>query len=48
MDASLFTLYVQQNYAQFCEDVDECMGLAEALSEADGGMGVLDDGVRTF
>ncbi|KAF8601784.1 P-loop containing nucleoside triphosphate hydrolase protein [Ceratobasidium sp. AG-I] len=47
VDASLFTLYVQQNYTQFCDDVDECMGLAEALSEADGGMGVLDDGPTT-
>ncbi|KAG8780101.1 Cell cycle checkpoint protein rad17 [Ceratobasidium sp. 428] len=44
VDASLFTLYVQQNYPQYCEDLDECWGLADALSEADGGMGVLDDG----
>ncbi|KAG9121368.1 Cell cycle checkpoint protein rad17, partial [Ceratobasidium sp. 392] len=44
VDASLFTLYVQQNFPQFCEDLDECWGLADALSEADGGMGVLDEG----
>jgi hypothetical protein len=45
VDASLFSLYVQQNYTQFCDDVDECMSLADALSEADGGMGILDDSV---
>lgn len=45
VDASLFSLYVQQNYTQFCDDVDECFGLADALSEADGGMGILDDNV---
>ncbi|KAG9125052.1 Cell cycle checkpoint protein rad17 [Ceratobasidium sp. 392] len=44
VDASLFTLYVQQNFPQFCEDLDECWGLADALSEADGGMGVLNEG----
>ncbi|KAG8738699.1 Cell cycle checkpoint protein rad17 [Ceratobasidium sp. 414] len=44
VDASLFTLYVQQNFPQFCDEIDECWGLADALSEADGGMGVLDDG----
>ncbi|KAJ1304987.1 hypothetical protein OPQ81_000030 [Rhizoctonia solani] len=43
VDASLFSLYIQQNYAQFCEDIDECYGLADALSEVDGGMGVLDE-----
>ncbi|CUA69879.1 Checkpoint protein rad17 [Schizosaccharomyces pombe 972h-] [Rhizoctonia solani] len=43
VDASLFSLYIQQNYTQFCDDVDECYGLADALSEADGGMGILDD-----
>ncbi|CAE6394476.1 unnamed protein product [Rhizoctonia solani] len=43
VDASLFSLYIQQNYTQFCDDIDECYGLADALSEADGGMGVLDD-----
>ncbi|KAG9103435.1 Cell cycle checkpoint protein rad17 [Ceratobasidium sp. 370] len=44
VDASLFTLYVQQNFPHFCDEVDECWGIADALSEADGGMGVLDDG----
>ncbi|CAE7143696.1 unnamed protein product [Rhizoctonia solani] len=43
VDASLFSLYIQQNYTQFCDDIDQCYGLADALSEADGGMGVLDD-----
>ncbi|CAE6417088.1 unnamed protein product [Rhizoctonia solani] len=43
VDASLFSLYIQQNYTQFCNEIEECYGLADALSEADGGMGILDD-----
>ncbi|KAF8694695.1 Rad17 cell cycle checkpoint protein, partial [Rhizoctonia solani] len=43
VDSSLFSLYMQQNYTQFCDDIDECYGLADALSEADGGMGILDE-----
>ncbi|CAE6349052.1 unnamed protein product [Rhizoctonia solani] len=43
VDSSLFSLYIQQNYTQFCNDIDECYGLADALSEADGGMGILDE-----
>ncbi|CCO34177.1 cell cycle checkpoint protein [Rhizoctonia solani AG-1 IB] len=43
VDSSLFSLYIQQNYTQFCDDIDECYGLADALSEADGGMGILDE-----
>ncbi|KAF8751919.1 Rad17 cell cycle checkpoint protein [Rhizoctonia solani] len=28
---------------RFCDDIDECYGLADALSEADGAMGILDE-----
>ncbi|QRV78107.1 cell cycle checkpoint Rad17 [Ceratobasidium sp. AG-Ba] len=44
VDASLFTLYVQHNYTQYCNEMDECWNIADALSLADGGMGILDDG----
>ncbi|KAF8748177.1 Rad17 cell cycle checkpoint protein [Rhizoctonia solani] len=43
LNSSLFSLYIQQNYTQFCDDIDECYGLADALSEADGAMGILDE-----
>ncbi|KAH7917450.1 P-loop containing nucleoside triphosphate hydrolase protein [Leucogyrophana mollusca] len=35
IDASLFGLYIHQNYTQFCEDVDECAGVCEGLSWVD-------------
>ncbi|KZV62049.1 hypothetical protein PENSPDRAFT_618405 [Peniophora sp. CONT] len=39
IDASLFGLYVHQNYTAFCTDVDQCDALVESLSwlDANGG-----------
>lgn len=35
IETSLFSLYIQQNYTQFCEDVDQCDGVADWLSWVD-------------
>ena len=35
IDSSLFSLYIQQNYTQFCNDVDECEGVSDWLSWVD-------------
>jgi hypothetical protein len=51
IDSSLFGLYIHQNYAQFCDTVDQCEGVAEWLSWVDwsGGEDVsLSDGFRTY
>ncbi|KAE9384363.1 hypothetical protein BT96DRAFT_1008154 [Gymnopus androsaceus JB14] len=32
IDSSLFSLYIHQNFTQFCTDVDECDGIADWLS----------------
>jgi len=45
VDASLFTLYIHQNYTQYCDEVDHCDGIAEALSLSDSGMGLLGETV---
>ncbi|KAE9386729.1 hypothetical protein BT96DRAFT_1005805 [Gymnopus androsaceus JB14] len=34
IDSSLFSLYIHQNFTQFCIDVDECDGIADWLSWA--------------
>ncbi|KAJ3781672.1 Rad17 cell cycle checkpoint protein-domain-containing protein [Lentinula aff. detonsa] len=39
IDSSLFSLYIHQNYTQFCVDVDECDGVADWLSWADSSGG---------
>ncbi|KAJ4474461.1 Rad17 cell cycle checkpoint protein-domain-containing protein [Lentinula aciculospora] len=39
IDSSLFSLYIHQNYTQFCTDVDECDGVADWLSWADSSGG---------
>ncbi|KAF4571431.1 Cell cycle checkpoint protein rad17 [Pleurotus pulmonarius] len=35
IDASLLSLYIHQNYPQFCDDVDECADIAEWMSWVD-------------
>lgn len=35
IDTSLLSLYIHQNYSQFCEDVDQCDGIMDALSMID-------------
>ncbi|EIN04674.1 P-loop containing nucleoside triphosphate hydrolase protein [Punctularia strigosozonata HHB-11173 SS5] len=37
IDSSLFSLYVHQNYTQFCETMEECDGVADILSLVDVG-----------
>lgn len=39
IDSSLFSLYLHQNFTQFCTDVDECDGVADWLSWADSSGG---------
>lgn len=35
IDTSLYSLYLHQNYVQFCSDVEECDGVIESLSFID-------------
>lgn len=35
VDTSLLSLYVHQNYTQFCDDVDHCDALIANLSAVD-------------
>ncbi|KDQ24539.1 hypothetical protein PLEOSDRAFT_1107465 [Pleurotus ostreatus PC15] len=35
IDASLLSLYIHQNYPQFCDDVEECADIAEWMSWVD-------------
>ncbi|THH14857.1 hypothetical protein EW146_g5546 [Bondarzewia mesenterica] len=39
IDASLFGLYIHQNYTQFCDEVEQCDGVVDGLSwlDANGG-----------
>ncbi|KAI0047880.1 P-loop containing nucleoside triphosphate hydrolase protein [Auriscalpium vulgare] len=39
IDASLFGLYIHENYTRFCNEVDECAGVMDALSFVDAGGG---------
>jgi len=39
IDSSLFSLYVQQNYTQFCDEIEECEGVSEWLSWVDSSGG---------
>ncbi|KAJ7713743.1 Rad17 cell cycle checkpoint protein-domain-containing protein [Mycena metata] len=39
IDSSLFSLYVHQNYTQFCNETEECEGVAEWLSWVDSSGG---------
>ncbi|KAK7062650.1 RFC checkpoint protein Rad17 [Paramarasmius palmivorus] len=39
IDSSLYSLYIHQNYTQFCNDLDHCEGVAEWLSWADSSGG---------
>ncbi|KAF9043827.1 Rad17-domain-containing protein [Hymenopellis radicata] len=39
IDSSLFSLYIHQNYTQFCGDIDELAGIADNLSWVDSSGG---------
>ncbi|ESK91582.1 hypothetical protein Moror_2500 [Moniliophthora roreri MCA 2997] len=39
IDSSLYSLYIHQNYTQFCNDLDHCDGVADWLSWADSSGG---------
>lgn len=39
IDSSMFSLYIQQNYTQFCNEIEDCDAVAEALSWADASGG---------
>ncbi|KAG6861179.1 hypothetical protein C0995_002986 [Termitomyces sp. Mi166 len=39
IDSSLFSLYIHQNYPQFCDDIDQCDGVADWLSWIDSSGG---------
>ncbi|KAF7377832.1 Rad17-domain-containing protein [Mycena sanguinolenta] len=39
IDSSLFSLYIHQNYTQFCNQVEECDGVADWLSWVDSSGG---------
>jgi len=42
IDASLFGLYIHQNYTQFCDELEQCDSVMEGLSwlDANGGENV--------
>ncbi|KAA1477918.1 Rad17-domain-containing protein [Dentipellis sp. KUC8613] len=50
IDASLFGLYVHQNYTQFCDEMEQCAGIADALSwcDANGGEAWYQTNPHTF
>ncbi|KAF8880655.1 Rad17 cell cycle checkpoint protein-domain-containing protein [Infundibulicybe gibba] len=39
IDSSLFSLYIHQNYTQFCDDIQECDGVIDWLSWVDSSGG---------
>ncbi|KAF9004565.1 Rad17 cell cycle checkpoint protein-domain-containing protein [Cyathus striatus] len=39
IDSSLFSLYLHQNYPQFCDDMEHCEGVADCLSWVDSSGG---------
>lgn len=39
IDASLLSLYVQHNYTQYCDTLDECDGVMDWLSYVDSSGG---------
>lgn len=39
IDSSLFSLYIQQNYPQFCDDIEQCDEVADWLSWVDSSGG---------
>ena len=39
IDSSLYSLYIQQNYTQFCNEIEECEGVSEWLSWVDSSGG---------
>ena len=39
IDGSLLSLYVHQNYTQYCNELDECAALMDTLSWADASGG---------
>ncbi|KAG6918805.1 hypothetical protein DXG01_011557 [Tephrocybe rancida] len=39
IDSSLFSLYIHQNYPQFCDDIEQCDGVADWLSWVDSSGG---------
>ncbi|KAJ7064870.1 Rad17 cell cycle checkpoint protein-domain-containing protein [Mycena amicta] len=39
IDSSLFSLYIHQNYQQYCNEIEECEGVAEWLSWAESSGG---------
>ncbi|CAK5274318.1 unnamed protein product [Mycena citricolor] len=39
IDSSLFSLYIHQNYGQFCNEVEQCFGIADTLSWVDSSGG---------
>ncbi|KAJ7720282.1 Rad17 cell cycle checkpoint protein-domain-containing protein [Mycena maculata] len=39
IDSSLFSLYIHQNYTQFCNEIEECDGVADWLSWVDSSGG---------
>jgi hypothetical protein len=48
IDSSLFSLYIQQNYTQYCETLDECDGVAEMLSWVDASSAIGVSGSPSF
>lgn len=39
IDSSLYSIYIQQNYTQFCNEIEECEGVSEWLSWVDSSGG---------
>ncbi|KII85455.1 hypothetical protein PLICRDRAFT_56696 [Plicaturopsis crispa FD-325 SS-3] len=39
IDSSLYSLYIHQNYPQFCDDIDHCEGVSEWMSWVDSSGG---------
>ena len=46
VDSDIFLSYIHHNYTAFTNDVDECLGIMENMSDADGLMRMEGEEVR--
>lgn len=46
VDSSLFSLYIHQNYTQFCNESEECDGVIDWLSWVDSSGGEMASALR--
>ena len=46
VDSDIFLSYIHHNYMAFTNDIDECLGIMESMSDADGLMRMEGEEVR--